>query len=63
MSDLSRLNILSTDEVIRLINENLYKTDSREAHQLMRDDPRIYEQVSLNFTPVIYVLNEWMPVS
>ncbi|KAF8974344.1 methyltransferase-domain-containing protein [Flammula alnicola] len=29
----------------RLINENLYKTDSREAHQMMREDPKVFEEV------------------
>jgi hypothetical protein len=29
----------------RVINENLYKTDSRQAHQMMKDDPRIFEDV------------------
>jgi hypothetical protein len=28
------------------VNEELYKSDSTHAHGLMRDDPRIYEEVS-----------------
>jgi ribosomal RNA-processing protein 8 len=30
----------------RLINETLYKTDSRQAHQMMLSDPKVYEDVS-----------------
>jgi ribosomal RNA-processing protein 8 len=29
----------------RLINETLYKSDSHEAHQMMRKDPKVYEEV------------------
>ncbi|KAF8165198.1 methyltransferase-domain-containing protein [Crassisporium funariophilum] len=33
----------------RLINENLYKSDSHGAHQTMRDDPTIFEEYHVGF--------------
>jgi len=29
----------------RMINETLYKSRSTEAHQLMRGDPKVFEEV------------------
>jgi len=29
----------------RMINETLYKSKSTEAHQLMHDDPKVFEEV------------------
>lgn len=33
----------------RLINEKLYKSDSHEAHKLMRDDPKVFEEYHAGF--------------
>ncbi|KAH9482367.1 Uracil phosphoribosyltransferase [Psilocybe cubensis] len=33
----------------RLINENLYKSDSQTAHQLMREDPQVFEEYHTGF--------------
>ncbi|KDR83585.1 hypothetical protein GALMADRAFT_235848 [Galerina marginata CBS 339.88] len=33
----------------RLINENLYKSNSRTAHQMMRDDPHVFEEYHTGF--------------
>ncbi|KAF8803658.1 hypothetical protein BYT27DRAFT_7194973 [Phlegmacium glaucopus] len=33
----------------RLINENLYKSDSYEAHKTMQDDPQIFEEYHIGF--------------
>ncbi|KAJ7283778.1 putative uracil phosphoribosyltransferase [Mycena rebaudengoi] len=33
----------------RLINETLYKSDSHEAHQMMRKDPKVYEEYHTGF--------------
>jgi ribosomal RNA-processing protein 8 len=38
--------ILPMLTISRLINESLYKTDSQQAHQMMLDDPKVYEDVS-----------------
>jgi hypothetical protein len=34
----------------RLINETLYKTDSQHAHEMMRQDPKVYDEVSVFLT-------------
>jgi len=34
----------------RLINESLYKCDSREAYQMMQDDPHVYEEYHTGFS-------------
>jgi len=39
-----------------MINETLYKSRSTEAHQLMRDDPKVFEEVCLMFWFLIYHL-------
>ncbi|KAF8665695.1 hypothetical protein AX16_000148 [Volvariella volvacea WC 439] len=33
----------------RIINENLYKKTSQEAHQLMREDPNVFEEYHVGF--------------
>ncbi|KAG5637009.1 hypothetical protein H0H81_006109 [Sphagnurus paluster] len=33
----------------RLINESLYKSDSRKAHQMMKEDPSVYEDYHTGF--------------
>ncbi|KAF9569359.1 uracil phosphoribosyltransferase [Agrocybe pediades] len=33
----------------RLINENLYKSDSHSAHQMMREDPQVFEEYHTGF--------------
>ncbi|KAF9483950.1 hypothetical protein BDN70DRAFT_873077 [Pholiota conissans] len=33
----------------RLINENLYKTDSHEAQQMMKNDPKVFEEYHTGF--------------
>ncbi|KAJ6509909.1 methyltransferase-domain-containing protein [Mycena vitilis] len=33
----------------RLINETLYKSDSREAHEMMQKDPKVYEEYHTGF--------------
>ncbi|KJA30064.1 hypothetical protein HYPSUDRAFT_32127 [Hypholoma sublateritium FD-334 SS-4] len=33
----------------RLLNENLYKTDSYQAHELMRNDPKVFEEYHNGF--------------
>ena len=32
-----------------LINETLYKADSTKSHRMMREDPKIYQEVCLFF--------------
>ncbi|KAJ7047500.1 methyltransferase-domain-containing protein [Mycena alexandri] len=33
----------------RLINETLYKTDSQQAHEMMQNDPKVYEEYHTGF--------------
>ncbi|KAF9534162.1 methyltransferase-domain-containing protein [Crepidotus variabilis] len=33
----------------RLINESLYKSDSHDAHRMMQEDPRVFEQYHVGF--------------
>lgn len=37
----------SKSDVSRWINETLYTTDSQEAHELMQDDPSIFNEVRI----------------
>jgi hypothetical protein len=39
------------------INEALYKADGAKSHQLMREDPKVYEEVRLLFIPCFLALN------
>ncbi|KAF8076251.1 ribosomal RNA-processing protein 8 [Lyophyllum atratum] len=39
----------------RLINESLYKTDSHEAHQMMKEDPRVFEDYHAGFRHQVQV--------
>ncbi|KAG5648681.1 hypothetical protein DXG03_000027 [Asterophora parasitica] len=41
--------------ISRLINESLYKTDSAEAHQMMKEDPRVFEDYHAGFRHQVQV--------
>jgi len=32
--------------ILRMINESLYKTDSHQAHQMMKVDPHVFQDVN-----------------
>lgn len=58
----------SSSLFIRLLNENMYTTDSHQAYQMMRDDPQLFEQVNLfpnarHALPVLIVclVSRWLP--
>ncbi|RDB22865.1 hypothetical protein Hypma_010341 [Hypsizygus marmoreus] len=39
----------------RMINESLYKTDSRKAHQMMKEDPQVFEDYHTGFRHQVQV--------
>ena len=48
----------------RLINENLYKTDSHQARELMRNDSKVFEEVRYVLMSMrIALVNLFKPVS
>jgi hypothetical protein len=39
-----------------MINETLYKSEGREAHRLMQQDRKVFEEVCLDALLVIYLI-------